>query len=159
MKSKISFSRFSTILTITLNTVLLICCILTFDEKPIFYPILSIFVILFVAGLLYAPISIKADSRYITIASALRSRKLTMCNVASVELFQPTMGAYRIFASGGYMGYWGIFKEGDIGRYAAYYGKASDCFLVRMTNGDKYVLGCANPSAMVNYIKSQIDKK
>lgn len=156
MKSKISFSRFSTILTVTLNILLLIGCILSFDEKPMFYPILSIFVILFVAGLQYAPLSIKADSRYITIASALRSHKISIGNVADVELFQPTMGAYRILASGGYMGYWGIFKEGDIGRYAAYYGKASDCFIVRMTNGDKYVLGCDNPSAMVDYIKSQI---
>lgn len=158
MKSKISFSRYSTILTIVLNTILIVCCILSFEEKPIFYSILSIFVILFVAGLLYAPLSIKTDSKYITIASALRSHKISIDNVADVELFQPTMGAYRILASGGYMGYWGIFKEGDIGRYVAYYGKASDCFIVRMTNGDKYVLGCDKPSAMVDYIKTQIKK-
>ena len=34
--------------------------------------------------------------------------------------------------------------------------KASDCFLVRMKNGDKYVIGCADSSEMVNYIKRQI---
>ena len=50
------------------------------------------------------------------------------------------MGARRLFGSGGFFGYWGIFKEGDVGRYAAYFGKASDCFLVRMKNGDKYVV-------------------
>ncbi len=79
-----------------------------------------------------------------------------MQNVASVELFQPTMGAIRICGSGGFMGYWGLFREGDIGRYYAFYGKASDCFLVRMKNGDKYVLGCDQPQKMVDYIESQI---
>ena len=86
----------------------------------------------------------------------MRKQRLMMRNVESVELFQPTMGAIRIFGSGGYMGYWGIFRESDIGRYVAYYGKASDCFLVRMKNGDKYVLGCENPRPMVNDISSQI---
>ena len=81
-----------------------------------------------------------------------------MRNVESVELFMPTMGAIRIFASGGFMGYWGIFREGDIGRYYGFYGKASDCFLVRMKNGDKYVLGCENPKIMVDYINANIGK-
>jgi len=80
-----------------------------------------------------------------------------MADVNSVELFKPTMGAIRVCASGGFMGYWGIFKEGDIGKYTAYYAKASDCFLVRLNNGDQYVLGCKVPYKMVDYIKSQIN--
>lgn len=82
-----------------------------------------------------------------------------MSEVESVELFQPTMGAIRICGSGGFMGYWGIFREGDIGNYIAFYGKASDCFLVRLKNGSKYVLGCNQPDKMVDYINSQICKK
>lgn len=77
-----------------------------------------------------------------------------MRDVESVEYFQPTMGAIRVFGSGGFMGYWGVFREGDIGRYYAFYGKASDCFLVRMRNGDKYVLGCEEPDKMIDYIKA-----
>ena len=76
--------------------------------------------------------------------------------VENVDLFQPTMGTYRLFGSGGFMGYWGLFREGGIGRYAAYYGKASDCFLVKLRNGDKYVLGCTNPSGMVAYISGVV---
>lgn len=79
-----------------------------------------------------------------------------MSEVENVELFQPTMGAIRICASGGFMGYWGIFREGDIGKYYGFYGKASDCFLVRLKNGNKYVLGCDQPEKMVDYIKMQI---
>ncbi|MDE7335542.1 MAG: PH domain-containing protein, partial [Muribaculaceae bacterium] len=99
---------------------------------------------------------VKADSRYLVLGSVLRGKKIPMCKVVSVELFQPTMAAMRICASGGFMGYWGIFRESDIGRYYGFYGKASDCFLVRMQNGDKYVVGCERPQEMVDYIRSQI---
>lgn len=85
--------------------------------------------------------------------SPLQKHVITVRNIASIELFQPTMGAIRVFGSGGFMGYWGIFREGDVGRYMAYYGKASDCFLIRMKNGDKYVIGCNNPSIIVEYLK------
>ncbi len=36
-----------------------------------------------------------------------------------------------------------------------FFGKASDCFLVKMKIGDKYVLGCDNPQKIVDYIESQ----
>lgn len=156
IKSKVRLSRFSIIVTTFLNCALYISCFFTLREKPIFFILLSIALLLLISGLLYGPISIKADSECITIGSIMRKQRLMIRNVESVELFQPTMGAIRIFGSGGYMGYWGIFRESDIGRYVAYYGKASDCFLVRMKNGDKYVLGCENPRPMVNYISSQI---
>lgn len=156
MKSKVKLSRYSLVLTVIITVVLYICCMVTLQDKPIFFIILGVFVILLATGMLYSPISIKADADRIVIVSMLKKRSILMQNVESVELFQPTMGAIRICASGGYMGYWGIFREGDIGQYVAYYGKASDCFLVRMKNGDKYVLGCENPDAMVDYIKLQI---
>lgn len=90
--------------------------------------------------------------------SPLKVRRINLENIVSIEQFQPTLGAIRICGSGGFMGYWGIFKEGDIGRYYAFYGKSSDCFLIRMKNGDKYVLGCEKPEDTVNYILSEIGK-
>ena len=98
----------------------------------------------------------KADRVYVILGSLLKKKKILVRNIESAELFQPTMGSVRILGSGGFMGYWGIFKEGDIGRYCAFYGKASDCFLIRLKNGDKYMLSCENPAEMVRYIRSQM---
>ncbi len=156
MKSKISYSRFATVLTAVLSGALLVACVATVKEAAAFFSLLAILLVLYISMLFFGAAYIKADSEYIVMGSLLRSKKILMRNVASVELFQPTMGAIRICGSGGFMGYWGIFKEGDIGRYYAFYGKASDCFLVRMKNGDKYVLSCNQPKQMVDYIKSQI---
>lgn len=154
MKSKVLLSAYAIVLTTIVNLVLVTCCVLTFNERPAFWILLAIWLTLLVFGLLYGPRQICVNHNYIVIKTYLSRRKIPVRDIASVELFQPTMGALRLCASGGYFGYWGIFREGDIGRYVAYYGKASDCFLVRMTNGDKYVLGCQNPTAIVEFLRT-----
>lgn len=159
MTSKVRLSKYAFILTLIINLVLIVCCICTFNEKPAFWITFSILILLLIFGLLYGPNRIIADPKHLTIKTYLRKRKIMTRDIESVELFQPTLGAYRLFGAGGYFGYWGLFREGDIGRYVAYYGKASDCFLIRMKNGDKYVLGCENPSGMVDYIKTLITEK
>lgn len=143
-------------LTVIVYGALFVGCIATLHERPIFYILLAAYVVLIVCGLFWGAAYIKADDDSIVLGSILRHKRIAMRDVAGVELFQPTMGAIRICGSGGFMGYWGLFREGDIGRYYAFYGKASECFIVRMKNGDKYVLGCENPGAMVAFIKSRL---
>lgn len=156
MKSKIKLSRFSTVLTALTMGILFVGCIATVHDEIAFFSLLSLYLILIVMAFFYGAAYIKVDSGYILLGSPLRSRRIPLRDVESVERFQPTMGAVRLFASGGFMGYWGLFREGDIGRYQAFYGKASECFLVRMRNGDKYLLGCEHPDAMADYIRAQI---
>lgn len=158
MKSKISYSTYANLLTGFISLVLFAGCIATVREKYAFSILLTVYLFLFVSSMLWGPCYIKADERYLVLGSLCKKKKILMSNIESVELFQPTMGALRICGSGGFMGYWGIFREGDIGKYYAFYGKASDCFLVRLKNGDKYVLGCNQPAQMVEYIQSQIEK-
>ena len=67
----------------------------------------------------------------------------------------PTMGTIRICGSGGWFGW---FSEKDLGKYFAYYGKASDCFLVTLKNGKKYMLGCKDTPKMVNAINEKINQ-
>lgn len=156
MKSKVVLSRFSSILTAILILGLFVGCIATIHEKPAFFTLLAVYLVLIVCALFFGTSYIEATPEYVVMGSILIKRKISIANIESVELFRPTMGAIRICGSGGFFGYWGIFQEGDIGKYSAFYGKASDCFLIRMKNGSKYVLGCENPSAMVDYINSLI---
>lgn len=156
MKSKVQLSKYACILTLIINVVLVVCCVVMFRETPGFWFVLGILLVLLFFGLLYGPARIVANPEYVIVKTYLRKHKILVRNIESVELFQPTMGAIRICASGGYFGYWGIFREGDIGRYVGFYGKASDCFLIKMKNGDKYILGCHNPHAMVDYIQNQL---
>lgn len=158
MKAKVRYSSFAIVLTAVACIAIYASCIATIHNKPAFFTLLALYLILILCGLIYGPWKIEADPDFITIRSLLKTRRLAMRDVESVELFQPTMGAKRILGSGGFMGYWGLYKERDIGRYRAFYGNSSDCFLVRMKNGDKYILGCETPAEMVDYIKSQAKK-
>lgn len=156
MESKIRYSVFSWVMTVVCLAALFAICFVAYGNDAAFYTLAAVLAILVFAGLYSAPLSIAADGDYIYIKKPLRTKKIRMDEVQSVEPFQPTMGAIRICGSGGYFGYWGIFREGDIGIYSAAYGRASDCFLVRMKNGDKYVLGCSAPAAMVEFINAEL---
>ena len=156
MESKVKLSTFSLMLTLIITGVLTIAVsyfLWNHEDKGIIGAGILFFML--ISGWLYGPVTIAADEKSVTIKSALRKQRLDISNIESVELFQPTMDSIRVFGSGGYMGYWGVYR-GYMGRYIAYYGKASDCFLISMKNGDKYVLGCENPEKMVNFINSKI---
>lgn len=158
MKSKVGYSAYATVQTVLLIGVFIVASIFAFPEKMVFWTLVTAFAVIIIFSLLYGALYVAATPDYIILGSPLRRKLIPMREVESVELFKPTMGAFRLCGSGGFMGYWGLFREGDIGRYYGFYGKASDCFLVRLKNGDKYVLGCQNPSAMLAYIQSQISK-
>ncbi len=157
MKKKVCSSSFSWVLTAVLLAGTIAGCVYMRHEPWGLYVLLAILVILIASTLFYAPLAIAADDENVTVVSAVKRHRIPLRDIASVKLFQPTMGAVRVCGSGGFMGYWGLFREGDIGRYFAYYGKASDCFLVVLRNGRKYVLGCEEPAEMVSYIAARIN--
>lgn len=152
MKSKVRYSGYVKAISIILPTVILAAGIISIPEKPIMATLLSLFIILAWFAAFYGAAYISANEKEITLGSLLRRKRLLMRDVDSVVKFQPTLGAIRVCGSGGYFGYWGIYREGDTGRYYAFYGKSSECFLVKMKNGDKYVLGCENCGEMREYI-------
>lgn len=157
-KAKVKLSTYSLIVTVAVTGVLIgsVVMLLWKGDNRVFIVVI-ILLLLLLSAFLYGPLTISADDNAIVVKSIMKKHRLPVSKVHSVELFRPTMGSLRLFGSGGYLGYWGIFREGDIGRYMAYYGKASDCFLVRMKNGDKYVLGCENPEKMVDYLNTKIN--
>ncbi len=108
------------------------------------------------ATLFYLPLSISVSDSAIEVHRSLATRRIPLADVRRVILCPPTMGERRLCGSGGFCGYWGWFSQRDIGRYFAYYGKASDCFLVELRNGRKYLLGCENAPAMVEAIKARM---
>lgn len=158
MKSRVKLSRFSLVMTIVAMALLLYGLYATYGNPNMFALLVTIIAVLLIVSLFYCPVSISAQEEGVLVHSPLKRHSIPMWRIMKVERFIPTMGSIRIFGSGGFMGYWGIFKEGDVGRYVAYYGKSSDCFIIYLDNGDKYVVGCENPDEMVDYISSKIAK-
>ncbi len=112
--------------------------------------------IMCVLTLFYMPLSISVDDNYLTINRSLWCKNIPLSEIKSIIPNPPTMGERRIFANGGWFGYWGWFSQRDLGKYFAYYGKASDCFLVTLKNGRKYLLGCKDPNDIVDFVTQKI---
>lgn len=115
-------------------------------------------VILFLFTLCFMPLSISLDNESLNINRPLKIKSISLAEIADVKLCAPTMGAKRICGSGGWFGWYGWFSDKDLGKYFAYYGKASDCFLVALKNGKKYMLGCKDAPEMVKAIIDRIRK-
>lgn len=115
-------------------------------------------VILFLFTLCYMPVSISLDDDRMNINRPMKTKSIPLTEIAGVRLCSPTMGAKRICGSGGWFGWYGWFSEKDLGKYFAYYGKASDCFLVTLKNGKKYMLGCKDAPEMVKAITNRLQK-
>lgn len=158
MKSNVKLSLFSTILTICVILLLFVGLYTTIGTSK-FIPALIIVLLLIAVSLWFAPMSVSLTDSKIRIHSPIHTHSVPLEKVRNVELFQPTMGALRLFGSGGFMGYWGFFREGDTGSYTAFYGRASDCFLLTLDDGKKYVLGCRNPESIVAAIASRIQPR
>lgn len=159
LKSTVQLSRWALGVTIVANAILLGACFVTLRQGATFYIILGIYILTLIFAFSFAPTSIEADSASVILHSILKKRRIPYKDIETIRLIQPTMGAIRIAGSGGYMGYWGIYTEGDIGKYTAFYGRSSDCFLVRLKNGTQYMLGCNHPQEMVDFIEYHLKGK
>ncbi|MCM1030636.1 MAG: PH domain-containing protein [Oscillibacter sp.] len=160
MKRRVRLSIFSWIITVGCFAIFIAgFWVVGFEAIPQgwgFYFYAGAVVAMFLAGLYYSPMSVRVTDKDLEVIRSLKIKAIPLSDIRDVCLLSPTMGAVRICGSGGFMGYWGWFRERDLGKYFAYYGKASDCFLVVLKNGRKYMLGCKDAPEMVEAIRERM---
>ncbi|MGN0224082.1 MAG: PH domain-containing protein [Muribaculaceae bacterium] len=115
-----------------------------------------IFIGAVIPALYFCPLSVEVDDEAVTVNFPLRHRSFKLSDIASADDVQPTMGEWRICGSGGFFGYWGWFSNKVLGRYFAYYGRGSECFIIRLRSGRIYMLGCADHLTVLQCIQSRI---
>ena len=158
MKRKVELSTYSIVLTVAVIGLFVILMInyLNSGLEWIAYVFAALLVAQCALAMYFTPISISVEDGCLNINMVLRSKSIPLSDIQSVALCPPTMSEKRLLGSGGFFGYWGRFSEPSIGRYFAYYGKASDCFLVRLKDGRLYMLGCVDPLGIMECINSNI---
>lgn len=155
MRQKVILSTYSKIISIVCLILLIACAYACRNNSGGLYALVAIIAGWLLLTLFYTPVAIEVDGDRLRIIRPLRTKDIALSRIVSAKLCSPTMSERRVCGSGGFFGYWGHFSEPSIGRYFAYYGKASDCFLVELTDGRKYILGCEHPDAIVQ----QIDRR
>ena len=160
MNRKVKISTYSMIMPIISFLVLVSLMIINLNNGQIVlsYIIGGLLIVLCGLSLFFTPITISVDDTDLNVNMTLRVKSIPLNSIESVLICPPTMSEKRIFGSGGWFGYWGWFREPSIGKYFAYYGKASDCFLVRLKNGRLYMLGCSDPLSIMECINKKMKK-
>lgn len=158
MKKNVSLGNFSAVLSISLLTFLtaLGFWLIYQDAGWPAWIILAITYLLGLSSLAFTPMSLSLSGENLSIHRSLKIKDIPLSEISAVKLQSPSKSALRIFGSGGFFGYWGWFAEPGIGKYFAYYGKPSDCFLVTQKNGKKYMLGCKDATEMVAAIQEKL---
>ena len=122
MKKSVSMSAYSLTLSVAVIAILGALFFAMYRAGHRFeYMLIAVFILtLCTLALIYMPLSLTLKNGVLTVARPLWYKDIPVSQIESVRLCPPTMGARRIIGSGGFMGYWGWFREGDIGRYFAY---------------------------------------
>ena len=158
MKRRVALSTFSIILTIAVIALFVVGMISCLNRAVdwLAYLLAGSLVLICCLAMYFTPMAISVEDGCLNINMLLRTKSIPLRDIQSVALCPPTMSEKRLLGSGGFFGYWGWFREPSIGRYFAYYGKASDCFLVRLKDGRLYMLGCVDPLGIMECINSNI---
>ena len=64
----------------------------------------------------------------------------------------------RLFASGGFGGYYGLFWNSKCGKFKAFFGNRSSTFTLKLVSGEYVVLGCENCQSLINELTSIINR-
>ena len=145
MKKRVGFSGYCLIISALSSA--LICGLFVYALKQPDHgrPVVILAIIIAVMSLstlLYMPLSVSVDDEKLSIRRPLRIKCIPLADISGVRLCPPTM--------------YGWFRERDLGKYFAYYVKASDCFLVTLKDGRKYMLGCSDAPDMADAIGSRL---
>lgn len=159
MKKKVQLSSYC--LIVSALSLAVLCGVLVYVLKQsgsaiAVWLLVLVLSFLLLSTLFYMPLSVELTDSSLKIKKILKTRSIPLSEISEVRLCPPTMGAIRICGSGGLFGWYGWFREGDLGKYFAYYGKASDCFLVTLRDGRKYMLGCEDAPQMAEAIKKKL---
>ncbi|MDR3286055.1 MAG: PH domain-containing protein [Prevotellaceae bacterium] len=119
--------------------------------------IVAVFLIAVALGfILVAPVSIQIADDHILLKRVLGKVVIYFDNIEKIEYYRHSKHDIRVFGSGGYGGYLGVFSNAQIGKYSAYVGNLSQAFLIQLKNGKNYVFSCENRDFVIETINNKI---
>lgn len=152
----VAWSRYVTIVTIVMC---LVFAGVTFWAESLHIPVIlfTCIGIVIISAFYYSPAAVTVDRRNVTIRRLLTPKHIPIGEIKDVCLFQTTMDV-RLCGSGGFFGYYGWFRNREIGKYFAYVGKWKDTFMIELKSGRKYIISCNQPEVIVKGILDNISK-
>lgn len=116
--------------------------------------LLFIIPIVCIYAITLSPTRILIDDDYVTIKRMIGSKKIERSALA--DAYPHSKGDFnaRLFGSGGFFGYTGLFANKKEGRYTSYVGDHNEAYYLVLKNGKKYLLSSENREQAVEALKA-----
>lgn len=116
------------------------------------------FLLILLSGLYYCPKYVEVTPSRLIISRLLTKKYIPMSDVVSVEPYQRTMNFMRLCGSGGVFGFWGWFRNQELGRFFVYATSLKQLVLVTLASGRRYVVSCENAQEMAAQIAMRMKR-
>ena len=168
MKKKVRWSRYVKVMTfiflpfIFATDVWMLIQLFSADSQLEIYFDLCVFLILtstIIAVFVFAPKEIEVSDFDLCLYRGIGNVKINLFDIVEVSSYKSVGVEIRIFGISGIFGEIGKYRNRKIGNYISYVGDYSQAFLVKRTDGKKYLFSCEDRDEIVLLLKSRIGKK
>lgn len=128
------------------------------DAAYIAWILWGLLAVMCLSAMFFYPREIQIKDGGLNIVFPLRTRTFPLTEIAKAEPYQVTMNFVRICGSGGLFGWWGLFRNQELGRFVVYASELDHVFLVELNDGSRYVISCPDPETMCAMIRDAIRK-
>ncbi len=105
---------------------------------------------------LQAPMSLKVSEDKLIICKLVGTKEIPFPEIEKIELYEDYHSDIRLMGNGGFLGYTGVFRNKELGKYTAYVGNYSQAFYIRTKNGKMYVTSCEHREEVIRRIRQKL---
>lgn len=141
------------LILIAIEVFLLVFLYPAFDWIMILCSILILLVSVYCGTI--APMSISFDGSVLSLHKLIGKKNIPCDTILEIGEYEPGVAELRIFGSGGFLGFTGLFWNKQFGKYWSYVGCYKQAFYI-ITESKKYVFSCEDRDAIISAINKVI---
>ena len=158
MRQRIALDRQALTVTILVTAALLFLC-----AMPLWFPLSTLWLAipafhLLVSLYAQAPVAVVVTDDAVVIDRVIGKKRTPLADIERVERMPRPDLSWRLMGSGGFMGYWGLFRSRTLGRFHAYVGRPRQSVLLLLRQGRPVVFSCADPDSMCALLRQRLGK-
>ena len=162
MRINVHYSRVVRIITVIVSLIIIIgeIFLITKYIHNNDYKLLFIIIILLILPLVFvlnAPVYILLEPQCFIMKKVLGKVKINYNSILFIDRYSPSLRDVRIFGSGGFWGFIGLFSSEKIGKYYSFVGDSEQCFFIRTISGNSYVFSSEDVDIVIENIKKRIN--
>ncbi len=119
---------------------------------------LILIIVILLVAFAFAPKELVIDNDKLILVRRVGKRVIPLNRISAVSRHEAGKDI-RLFASGGYFGYYGYFTNAAYDKYEAFVGSLKQAFAMTLENGKVVVLSCADAQKIITELRRWITER